>query len=442
MRKPPLLLCAVLCPLMIVTLSGCPQKTSPPASSTPPKPPSPAGSAATPAPQPAAQPAATAKGTGTQWPRFRGVDGDGIAADTGINKDWGSREPRTLWQETLGDRGFAGPSVAAGKVFIIDHSSDRDIVRALSLDGGKEVWRFEYQDTASENYGFARSTPTYDDGKLYTLSRLGKLHCLDAESGQQVWVRDLVAEFGGQRPQWDYAASPLVDGKALIVCPGGETGVAALDKTSGATLWTGGIGGPPGYATPVPATLAGKRQYVIFAGTVLYAVATDSGQTLWQTPWKTEYDVNAATPIIMEDFVFVTSGYNVGCGLFRIQARGASAAWKTPEIQSHFNTPVYVDGFLYGIGDPGNLVCVNPQDGSATWKQQGFEKGGVCCVDGVILAVDGKGGDVVMAAAEPQAYRELGRINPLGGQSWTAPIVADGKLILRNTKAVAAIDLL
>jgi len=447
MRMSPLPVGLASAVLLLLVVCGCPRQTeppSPPASGTPQvaAPTTPDAGATSTAPAAQAAEPRTDKGTGTQWPAFRGPNADGIGLDTGINKDWGKRSPRTLWKVPMRDGGFSGPSLAAGKVFIIYHEGDQDVVRALALATGEEVWRFPYKDTNQANYGYARSTPTYADGKLYTLSRLGLLHCLDAESGQMLWMRDLVNELGGQRPKWDYAASPLVDGKAVVVCPGGKSAVAALDRSSGALLWAGGPGGPPGYATPVIATLGGRRQYVIFAAAGLCGVSSEGGAALWQLPWKTEYDVNAATPIPIENFVFATSGYGVGCAIAKISGSSAQITWKSPEIQAHFNTPVYVGGFLYGIGDPGNLVCLNPQDGKAVWKKDGFEKGGVACVDGVILAVDGKGGDVVMVAASPNAYQELGRINPLGGQSWTAPVVADGKLLVRNTKALAAVDLM
>ena len=380
--------------------------------------------------------------TGTEWPAFRGPNADGIAPDTGINKDWSRKPPRTLWKVSLGDGGYAGPSVADGKLFVIDHKEDQDVVRALNLRSGKEAWMFAYSDTAKANYGFARATPVFSEGKLYTLSRLGLLHCLDAGTGKKVWSRDIRGEFNGKRPSWDYAMSPLVDGEKLIVCPGGQTGVAALDKNSGRTLWTGGKSGPPGYATPVAARLGGHEQYVVFAGTSLFAVDVSSGKTLWHIPWQTKLDVNAAMPLVIEDFVYVTSGYGTGSGMFKISGGGAKLVWKSPAIQAHFNTPVYYDGLIYGIGDPGNLVCLNPQDGATMWKQKGFEKGGVVGVDGVIIAVGGKDGDVVMVRADHTSYQELGRTKPLGGQSWTAPIIANGKLIIRNTQAIACLELM
>jgi outer membrane protein assembly factor BamB len=331
--------------------------------------------------------------------------------------------------------------VAGGKVFIVDHQGGNDVVKALDLKTGKEAWSFAYPDATSHNYGFARATPAYAGGKVYTLSRGGKLHCLDAASGSKLWLRELGAEFGGVRPKWDYSATPLVDGNRVVVCPGGATGLAVLDAATGKTLLTGGKGGPPGYATPVVATIGGQRQYVIFAGKELYGADTASGRTLWSVPWVTAHDVNAATPVVIDNFVFITSGYGVGCGMVKVSGSSASVVWKSAEIQAHFSSSLYLNRFLYGTGDPGNLVCLNPQDGKAMWKQPGFEKGGLVAVDGCLIVISGNTGDVVLVKATHEGYEELGRVTPLGGQSWTAPVVAQGKLLVRNTQSLACLDL-
>ena len=377
------------------------------------------------------------------WPRFMGPSTNGIAPDEGINRDWNQRPPAELWRVELADGGYAGPSVADGKVFVIDHAGDEDIVRALDLATGQEVWHYSYADTGKPNYGFARSTPVHSNGMLYTLGRLGQLNCLNAKTGELVWSRDLVKEFGGKRPGWDYAASPFVDGEKLIVCPGGDTaGVAALDRATGETLWTGGQPGAPGYATPVVATINGTRQYVIFTATELTGVASETGELLWTYPWETKYAVNAAMPLVIGDAVFVTSNYGYGCALINITDAGAELSWESKDLQSHFNSPILYNGHIYGIGNPGFLVCINPDDGTLLWKQQGFERGGLAIVDGAIIALDGKNGALVLAEASPDGYSELGRITPLGGQSWTAPIVADGKLIVRNKEAMVCLDLM
>jgi len=376
------------------------------------------------------------------WPQWRGPNMDGISPEKGINKDWTAKIPAMLWQMPMSDNGFAGPSVADGKVFIIDHVGAKDIVRALNLQTGKEIWNFPYDDAAGDNYGFTRSTPVYEQGKLYILCWLGTVYCLNAKTGEQLWTRDLIHDFNGRLPTWNLAMSPLIDGEKVIFCPGGDkAAVVALNKNTGVTIWQGGGSDKAGYATPVVATILGVKQYVVFDGTALIGVKADDGTLLWRYPWQTSYDINAATPIVGGSFIFITSGYGVGCAMLEITKDGPVKRWQTKAMQSHFNTPVYYKGYFYGITDPGNLICLDPKTGEAVWKHPGFEKGGVVAEEDVLLALGGKTGELVMVKLTPDNYQELGRCTPLGGQSWTSPIIANGKIILRNRKMLACLNL-
>lgn len=374
------------------------------------------------------------------WPNFRGPDVNGIASDTGLNKNWSAQPPRELWRVPMNDGGYAGPSVANGKVFIVDHKGDKDIVRALDLRTGQDVWTYPYDDNSSANYGFARATPVIGAGKVFTVSRLGVVNCLDEQTGKPVWTKNLVEEFHGEIPRWQMACSPLIDGDKLIVCPGGgNAAVAALNKNTGATVWKGGGSDAPGYATPVSATIGGKRQYVVFTAKHLVGVDAASGALLWQMEWETQYDINAATPVVIGNKVFISSNYGHGCAMVAVTGSNASIQWQNTELQCHFNSPILYNDHIYGISN--DLACLDPQTGKSLWRQPGFEKGGLVLADGLIIAVNGSAGDVVLAEAKPAAYRELGRFKPLGSQSWTAPIIANGKLILRNKKYLAAYEL-
>ncbi len=377
------------------------------------------------------------------WPRFLGPDANGIAPDTGINRNWNSKPPQTLWKVTMSDRGYAGPSVADGRVFIVDHVGNNDVVRALDLGSGADIWRFEYPDTDQFDYGYARATPTQHEGKLYVQGRMGPLFCLDAATGRQVWARDLRRDFAGQMPRWKYAASPVIHDGKLIVMPGGanNAAVAALDPETGQTLWTGGGGDAAGYATPVVAELDGRTQYVCMTAKAAIGVDAETGALLWSVPWGPRNGVNAATPIVGDPYVFVSSGYGVGCALIEVSDGRADIVWQNNVLIAHFNSPIFYNGHIFGIGDPGLLLCMDSASGDVIWRQQGFEKGGIVGVDGCIIAVSGNSGDVVLVEAGT-TYRELGRIRPLGGQSWTAPIVAGGKLIIRNTTTLACLDIM
>ncbi|MDD2707759.1 MAG: PQQ-binding-like beta-propeller repeat protein [Verrucomicrobiae bacterium] len=376
------------------------------------------------------------------WPRFLGPAANGFSPETGINADWKAKPPATLWTIPLGDNGFAGPSVAGGKLFIIDHQGKQDIVRCLELSSGKDVWQFAYDDAGNDNYGFARATPTVDGDKLYTISRQGKLHCLDTKTGQKSWLCDIPKVFNSKKLNWEFAMSPVIDEDRLVLIPGGDNAaVAAVNKATGEIIWKGGGSDKAGYSTPVVATIEGKKQYVVFTGEALISVDAASGGQFWSFPWKTNYDVNAATPIVVGNQIFITSGYNHGCALLEVSGGNIKSVWENKAIISHFSTPIYLDGYLYCTGDQNALVCVDFKTGETKWRHPGFQKGGLMAVDGNLIVLDGKTGELAICKLSPQGYTETGRIKPLGDQSWTAPILADGKLIIRNRKSLACLDL-
>ena len=382
------------------------------------------------------------------WPQFRGAKGDAISSETGINKDWKTRPPKELWRVEMHDKGYAGAAVVGGKVFLLDPNGAEDTVRALDAASGKELWSFKYASAYTSmigggdpDWGFGRSTPTVDEGHIYTLSALGLLHCIDAEKGTKIWSRDIKADFKGKPGDWHYVAPPIVDGNKLIVCPGGETAVVALDKLSGKDIWKGGGSDKAGYALPIIATLDGKKQYVVLLGTSVVGVDAESGAALWTVPWKTDYDVNASAPVIVDaNTVFICSGEKHGCTLIEVKGGAAKQLWQNKEMQSQFNGPVLANGHVYGIGDPGVLTCIELKTGNVAWKQKGFGKGGVMSVDGVLIAVDGNEGNVVMVALDPAAYKELGRIQPLEGRHWSPPLLANGKLYIRNRQTRVCLD--
>ncbi len=380
--------------------------------------------------------------TAADWPQFKGPSADGFAPDKGINKDWTKTPPKVLWTTPMTDDGFAGVSVAGGKVFVINHEGSKDILRAIDITTGKDVWTYSYEDTDKANWGFARSTPVIDGGNVYSLSRLGILNCLEAKTGKLIWSRDICKDFNGKRPNWDYAYSPFIDKDKLIIMPGGpEAGVVALDKKTGKTvIWTGGSN-VPSYATPVLAKILGKQQYVIFDTVGLAGVDVTNGKQLWSFPWKTGSECNAAGPIVMGDSVYITSGYGHGCAMVDITAEGAKSRWENKEMQAHFGSPILYKGYIYGTGDKGLLMCLDPKDGSIKWKKEGFGsgKGSIVGVDGTIIAHTGSDGDIVMVSLTPDAYTELGRIKPLEGDCWTAPVISNGKLIVRDKKQIACI---
>ncbi len=384
------------------------------------------------------------------WPQFRGIAADAKAPDVSINKDWGSRPPTELWRLPLSDRGYAGPSVAEGMLFIIDHEGSEDVVRALDVTTGAGVWEFRYPDSDQHVHGFSHATPTWHEGRLYTVSALGNVHCLDARTGRPLWERpvSLTDDLGGRRPRWSYASAAVVDGDRLVLYPGGGTSLVAVDRATGQQIvWRSELTDEPGYGTPALASIHGRRQWVIVTNAHVAGIDAEDGTTLWTVPWETRHGNNPATPIVIGNHVYVTSGYGHGCGLIEVPQVGpATVVWKNRVMMSHFNTPVFHAGHIFGTGDSAGLMCLDPTTGEQLWQADDTgQKGGVAYVDGTIICVFDRTGDIIMAAADPGEYRELGRIPGLladGGNCWAPPVISDGRLFVRNERVLVCIDLM
>jgi len=384
----------------------------------------------------------TPTGYATDWPAFRGPNANGISPETGLNLAWKEKPPRVLWAARLHAESYGGPAAAAGRLFLLDHKGDQEVVRAFDLAKGRELWHQAYADTNTELYGYARSTPVIDAGRVYTLSRLGFAHCFDAKTGRCLWSRHLVKEFDGRQPKYGYCMSPLLDGEKLILCPGGKDEVmVALEKETGKTIWQGGGDAMPVYATPVTALIQGQKQYVMLAYGEVLGVAAADGKRLWAYPHDVYQGITAATPLILGEDVLVTGVEGLGDALLEINAEGVKAKWKGSVLHPRFNTPIFYGGYVYGTTRGGNLACLDPATGKAKWKQKGFEWGGLVAFEGHLVVANGQQGDLVLVRMDPSGYQERGRIRPLGGQTWTAPIIADGKLIVRNRTNLACVDL-
>jgi len=377
------------------------------------------------------------------WPGFRGPNADGISPETGINKDWNQKPPKTLWKIALTDNGWAAPSLANGKLYIADHLDKEDIVRAIDAATGAELWHFNYPDAEKFRNGFTVSTPLVLDGKVYIFSRKGKIHCLRAETGEKLWSRDLVAEYKGIAPFWDYCASPVADGQTLIVCPNGpeHAAVVALNKETGETLWQSGDF-KVSYASPVVATLNGHKQYVVIGEEGLYGLDPATGSQLWQVPWPTKLGgKKGPTPVIVGDRIFVATTEGGDTGLVDVANNTPTLVWKHTQMQDHFPTSIYYHSRIYGSSEPKFLVCLDPATGNILWKQETGQYTSVIGVDDAVIALSGKTGELVMLDASVPDYKELGRCTPLGGQSWAPMIIANGRLFVRNQKELACLDL-
>lgn len=371
------------------------------------------------------------------WPQWRGPDRNGISEEKG----WftAGAQPRTVWEAAVG-AGYSSMAVQGGRLYTMGNRDNSDGVVCLDAAKGAEVWKYAYPCPGAD-YPGPRATPTLDGARLYTLGRQGLLLCLNATNGEVIWKRDLKADPGLQAPRWGFASSPLVMGSSVIINAGSHG--MAFDKDKGTTLWESGKEGA-GYAAAVPVNRNGKALLLLFAAKSIVAVEPTAGKVLWEHPWTTSYDVNAADPVAWDDKVLVTSGYGRGGALLEYGDGGVKVIWENKALASHFASPVLWKGSLYGVtGNVGGgaACCLDPASGEAKWTQRETGLCALTLVDGKLVLLNEKG-TLLVAEAVPDAYRQLFTGKVLDGTCWTAPVVAGGLVYVRNDKGrLLALDL-
>ncbi|MHB1422252.1 MAG: PQQ-binding-like beta-propeller repeat protein, partial [Gemmataceae bacterium] len=404
------------------------------------------------------------------WPQWRGPRRDGYVRMADLSTKWPQEGPPLLWQKPIG-LGYSSFAVKDGRLYSLFQEGEKEIVACWRVADGEEVWRYPYDcHSRVSDYPGPRSTPTLDGERVYTVGSDGKLLCLDAASGSPRWQKDLLKEFHAATPKWGVAFSPLIDGDLVFTCPGGGYGnsLAAFNKISGELVWNS-LDDVAGYSSPLAVTIAGTRQIVFFMGQTLVGVQASDGKLCWRYPWTTSYDVNAATPVLIEarvgdkllQYIFISSGYDRGCALLKIgpasltsssnsagkasRVKGSSGfevkkVYTGKQLCSHFASPVQRGEYLFGIDDS-RLICMNVRSGKVLWKRPGVKKGSLLRLNDYLLVLfeEGKLQLLDAAAEKPGPIAEARPFR--GGRCWTMPVVADGKLFLRNEDQMKCFEL-
>jgi outer membrane protein assembly factor BamB len=354
----------------------------------------------------------------------------------------------------------------------IHRLANEEIVECLEPETGASHWRFRYATEFEDRYGYnngPRASPVIDADRVFTVGAEGKLHCLALGSGSVHWKRDLRAEYKVPQDFFGTASTPLVEGRLLILnvgAPGGPC-VVALDTATGREVWRAGKEWGPSYASPIPATMYGKRRILVFAGGEseppsggLMSVDPANGHVDFVFPWRsrTHDSVNASCPVVFDNKVFISASYRTGSALVEVRPDFTHrVVWTTTEVGLHFNTAVYRDGYLYafdGRNEPdASLVCVDAATGKVVWREtpewtETFEVRGVrqqqtlSTYRGSLLAADGQFlclgeiGHLLWLALTPSGYKEVSRawLFP-ARESWAVPILSRGLLyVVQNTR--------
>ncbi|NBV20697.1 MAG: hypothetical protein EBS05_01690 [Proteobacteria bacterium] len=400
----------------------------------------------------AALAAAALTGSAADWPQWRGPLRTGFVAPGEKLPTALPAEPKVLWRAKVGE-GFASPVVAGGKIFVLDNQGGKETLRAFDAVKGAELWRAEVDDAVGDKQGppGPRCTPLVDGDRVYAQSVKGELHCRNVADGKLLWrknyVQDFAAVFIGETGQAQGATrhgntgSPLIDGDWLIALAGGTNGagVVALEKKTGKPVWTS-QNDQAAYSAPIVATLSGVKQVIAFTCDGLIGLNFADGKLLWRIPLKTQFSRHVTTPVVVDDIVVIAS-HTLGLIGTKVTKTGAeftaTQAWASKEAAINYSSPVVVGKHLYCVGPNKNLICVDVPAGKVAWSQDGVftsdknKAVGYFIVLGANILVSTDSGQLVLFAAEPAAYRELGRAQ-VCASTWSGPAYSDGKLYHRD----------
>lgn len=416
------------------------------------------------------------KASGADWPQWQGPARNAMSAERGLLQEWPQGGPPLAWKAVDIGSGYGGVSVANGRIFSISNRGADEVVWALSETDGKPVWSTrlgpalrEGMPQGSEGPG---CTPTVDGDRLYAIGAGGSLACLQTSDGKVVWQRNLVSDFGGRLPVWRYNESPLIDGEKLICTPGApDATLISLNKLNGEVIWKsvvtedaggergrgrrgGGGGGnsSAAYASAIVADIVGVRQYVQFTAMALVGVAAADGKLLWKYPRPANNTrINCSSPVFADGLVFAASAYGAGGGAAKI-TKGengelrADEVYFTSNMQNHHGGMIVHEGALYGAAggnEGGFLVCLNFADGEVLWRERRAPKGSLLFADGR-LYLRAEGGTVLLIEPSREKFVEKGRFEQpdrTGQPAWTHPIIANGKLYIRDQGTLYCYDI-
>ena len=382
------------------------------------------------------------------WPQWRGPARDDLSTETGLLKQWPADGPKKLWSFTNAGQGYSGFSVVGGKLFTLGTRDGGEVVICLDAAKGTELWVAKLGPILDNKWGDGpRGTPTVDGDRVYALGGDGTLVALQLKDGKELW-RTTMADLGGKRPGWGYTESVLVDGPQVVCTPGGGKGaVAALDKLTGKVLWqakdfTDGAQ----YSSIVPATINGQPQYVQRSMESIVGLSPKDGALLWKQAYPGKTAV-IPTPIVKGNQIYVTAGYGIGSLSFTVDASHKitplfdETSGTNKVMKNHHGGVILLGDHIYGYSDGLGWTCQDFKTGAEVWSEKkALGKGAISYADGMFYLLEESSGNVVLIEASPKGWSEKSRfkldpqtaIRSPQGRIWTHPVIANGRLYLRD----------
>ena len=397
------------------------------------------------------------------WPQWRGPNREGIFKGTNLNLDWSEKKPSLSWTFRQAGAGYSAPTVVGTTLYCQGANEGNDFAFALDTRTGNVKWKQDLGAEFEESRGNGpRGSVTVDGDKLYLIRGGGQIHCLSAADGKRIWQKDFVKDLGGKMMSgWGFSESPLIDGNLIICSPGGSEGtIIALDKSTGATVWrTKELTDNASHSSAIVAEVDGIRQYILLTNKCVAGVTAKDGKLLWTAPIEgSRVSAVIPTPIYYNNMFYVTNAYVVGCFLVKLTRAGdkfnTEIAYANQNMLNQHGGVVLMNNYIYGYcdqGRSGSWVCQNFTTGETVWSESNdyIGKGAILGVNDRLILFDMRTGLTVVVAAMPNEWKEFGRleiperseIKTMDNCLWTHPVVANGKLYLRDHDLLFCFDL-
>ena len=385
------------------------------------------------------------------WPQWQGLNRDALTNETGLLKTWPYGGPPRVWLYRDCGKGYAGPAIVGDRLYILGSRNGIAYLLCLDVTSGTEIWHTKIGPEVKNRWGDGpRATPTVDGELTYVLGGQGSLVCVRTADGSEVW-RKTMRELGGSIPSWGFCESVLVDGDWVVCTPGGEAGaVAALNKQTGDLVWqSADVPDNAHYSSIIRVAPHGRPQYVQLLEKRLIGLAVADGRLLWQLGWPGATAV-VPTPIFHNNAVYVTSGYGAGSMLAAFETDGtATDVYRNKVMKNHHGGAIRLGDYIYGYSDGVGWVCQDFYTGERVWRERSaLGKGAIGYADGRFYCLDEESGVVVLIEASPDGWNEQGRftlqpqtqIRSNAGGIWVHPVIAGGKLYLRDQDLLYCYD--
>ena len=396
------------------------------------------------------------------WSQWRGPDREGIVKATGLNLDWTQKKPPLLWTFRQAGLGYSAPTIVGSTLYCQGAVDGEGFAFALDTKTGDQKWKKNLgKEFVEDRENCPRGSVTADGDKLYLIRGIGQIHCLSATDGKLIWQKDFIKDFGGKlMSKWGFSESPLVDGNLVICTPGGNQGtLIALDKNTGSVVWrTKELKDDASHSSVIIADVGSIRQYIVLTAKNVAGVSAKDGKILWKVAVEgARLSAIIPTPIFHNNMVYITVGYNFGSLLVKLTQTGdlinAETVYENKNLVNQHDGAVLINGYIYGYSYQQNVgwVCQNFLTGETVWRERNnnVSKGAVLAVNDRLLLLNERDGLLTIIAASPDGWKEFGRmsipertqIKTTNNMVWTHPVIADGKLFVRDHDLLFCFDL-